>query len=526
MKSKKSVIVFSCIAGILFIFILVNFIFFRNRSNSVRPKVITPISSDSQNNKLSDNDVVSEEASITTFVPLHSTETLINTLNVDFDGDSLDDQIVAVHKADSPFIFLIVGLYNSESNSYDRFAEISTEIAKIRTFSYSAIDMTGTHKTALVYQGVKSNSDSVMKIYQYEKKGKRGELLPIGDFSSDGTIFIQQTERSEAYELSQAKGASYKVWVYSSDKTEENVDSTSGVSQIQTEYSWNEEEQKYTQSKQFRITGSRLAAKELARIQNGNVDTFAEYLNGLWYKTANAGSEPRYIYFNYATKEVIFLSDGAEGVYSWEESNLRRSGIYLTVVNSIISSMKRRFDIMLTGVNEVYVHVRDNIGMVIKETNQWDGTYKKMSFQTTFTDEKKASSDEEFLKELTSGEPWVDSEGNKISFNKNEYIYEYSDKKDVGMYISQQVGSYAIMQFRSDENSGLLNDAYSMKFETTEVPVKQTRKNAKPKTKTVVNKNIIHFTPVNLSPDTCYVTEGRIITLQRESSLDTKSKAQ
>ena len=268
MKSKKSVIIFSCIAGILFIFILVNFIFFRNRSNSVRPKVITPISADSQNNKLSENDVVSEEASITTFVPLHSTETLINTLNVDFDGDSLDDQIVAVHKADSPFIFLIVGLYNSESNSYDRFAEISTEIAKIRTFSYSAIDMTGTHKTALVYQGVKSNSDSVMKIYQYEKKGKRGELILIGDFSSDGTIFIQQTERSEAYELSQAKGASYKVWVYSSDKTEENVDSTSGVSQIQTEYSWNEEEQKYTQSKQFRITGSRLAAKELARIQN------------------------------------------------------------------------------------------------------------------------------------------------------------------------------------------------------------------------------------------------------------------
>lgn len=526
MKLKKSVIVFSCLAGIIFLLVLVNLIFFKNRSRSIRPKVITPISADSKNNNLSDKDLVTEDSVITTFVPLHSTETLINTLNVDFDGDSLDDQIIAVHKADSQFIFLIVGLYNSESNSYDRFAEISTDIAKIRTFSYSAIDITGTHKTALVYQGVKSNGDSVMKIYHYEKKGKHGELVSIGDFASDGTIFIQQTERSEAYELSQAKGSSYKVWVYSSDKTEENVESNSGVSQIQTEYSWNDEEKQYTQSKQFRITGSRLAAKELARIQNGNVDTFAEYLNGLWYKTANVGSEPRYIYFNYDTKEVIFLSDGAEGVYSWEDSNLRRSGIYLTVVNSIISSMKRRFDIMLTGVNEVYVHVRDNIGMVIKENDQWDGTYKKMSFQTTFGDEKKESLVDEFSKELTSNSVWVDNEGNRFSFNKNEYIYEHSIKKDVGMYVFQQVGSYAAIQFRSDENNGLLNDSYTMKFETVEVPVKQTRRNAKPKTQTVVNKDIIHFTPVVLSPKSCYAMEGRILTLQRETSLDTKSKAQ
>mgnify|MGYP007111716229 CR=1 FL=1 len=152
-----------------------------------------------------------------------------------------------------------MGLYNSESNSYDRFAEISTEIAKIRTFSYSAIDMTGTHKTALVYQGVKSNSDSVMKIYQYEKKGKRGELILIGDFSSDGTIFIQQTERSEAYELSQAKGASYKVWVYSSDNTE----GAGSLSQIQTEYDWSPSQGKYVQVRQIKVTGRNLAAKEL-----------------------------------------------------------------------------------------------------------------------------------------------------------------------------------------------------------------------------------------------------------------------
>ena len=131
-----------------------------------------------------------------------------------------------------------------------------------------------------------------------------------------------------------------------------------------------------------------MAARELSRIQNGNVDTFGQFLNGLWYKTNNSSSTPSYIYFNYDDREVIFLSDDTEGVYSWEESSLRRSGIYLTTVNSIISSMKRRFDIMLTGINEVSVHVHDNVGMIIKESNQWDGTYKKMSFQNTFGETK------------------------------------------------------------------------------------------------------------------------------------------
>ena len=55
-------------------------------------------------------------------------------LTVDFDGDTFDDQVVAVRKAGSPYLFLIVGLYNPDTNSYGRSAEIATEISKVRTF--------------------------------------------------------------------------------------------------------------------------------------------------------------------------------------------------------------------------------------------------------------------------------------------------------------------------------------------------------------------------------------------------------
>ena len=400
MKSRVLAVVF-CGVALLFVFLLgFNFFYLRNRSKSVLPKIVTPVAEDGSSVELGDGSSVSDEAVLTSFVPLLPTETLMSTLTVDFDGDTFDDQVVAVRKAGSPYLFLIVGLYNPDTNSYGRSAEIATEISKVRTFSYNAVDMIGNHKMALVYQGVKANGDSVMQLFLCKKKFGTVEVKNIGDFSSDGTIFIQQADRSDAYELSQAWGAPHTVWVYSSDKSETQVTASEGISQIQTEYRWDYDAEVYVQSRQLKITGSRMAARELSRIQNGNVDTFGQFLNGLWYKTNNSSSTPSYIYFNYDDREVIFLSDDTEGVYSWEESSLRRSGIYLTTVNSIISSMKRRFDIMLTGINEVSVHVHDNVGMIIKESNQWDGTYKKMSFQNTFGETKKVPAHSEYMKKL------------------------------------------------------------------------------------------------------------------------------
>ena len=94
--------------------------------------------------------------------------------------------------------------------------------------------MTGDHRMALVYQGEKRDGGSVLALYHCQKSGGKTEVVPIGSFSSDGTIFIQQTERSESYELSQTKGESFAVWVYSSDSGKSDSTDTASVSQIQT----------------------------------------------------------------------------------------------------------------------------------------------------------------------------------------------------------------------------------------------------------------------------------------------------
>ena len=498
----KSVVVPVLAAAVLVAVILLRIFVFKHSAGVLTPKIITPVASKSKDASNLKSEMLSDSSSLTSFVPLLATETLISTTIFDFDGDNLDDQIAAVHKAGSQNIFLIVGLYIPSTNSYIRAAEIATEVSKTRTFSYAGIDMTGTHRMALVYQGEKTNGESVLCMYHCRHEKERIEILTIGNFSSDGTIFIQQTERSETYELSQTNGESFAVWVYSSDKQNTKTAENAVVNQIQTEYRWSESEQKYIQSKQLNITGSTLAAKELSRIQNGNLETFANFLTGLWYKTTSEGMNPLYIHFNYDTKEVIFLSEDTEGVYSWEDSNLRRSGIYLTAVNMIIPSMKRRFDISLTGINEVRILVHDNVGMIIKENNQWDGIYHKLSFQTTFGETKSVSAAEKMEKELRDGSPWTDGNGNVFTFMGNSFRISGNTEEN-GIFATDDAGQFTVIQFRSAESQSMLNEAYSIRF----LPKRESELSE--------GGDTLVLSPVRLAPNICYPADGYSFTLSK-----------
>ena len=277
-----------------------------------------------------------------------------------------------------------------ETGVYQRLPEIATEFTRTRTFSYTGMDVAGEHKTALIYQGVNDNGDYVMQIFHCNtNENGQSELVNIGDFRCDGTVFIQQTERSDSYSLSMSKGESFSVWVYKSE-TPEEIQSDSAKktnvnqNQIQQEYKWNPATQKYELSREIRVTAGRLAAKELSRIQDGTVETFAAFLNGLWYKTSNTDSEIRYLYFNYEDKEIVQLFSDTQEVYEWEDSKLRHNGIYLTAVNADIMNLHRRFDIALVNVDEIKVTLRDEVNLLIKENTLWDGQYKKMSIQTAF----------------------------------------------------------------------------------------------------------------------------------------------
>ena len=476
-----------------------------------RAKVVTPKSSEeeTENDDSYQNSLQGEQYK--TFVDLLPSETLISSLTIDLNDDGYDDEVIAVRRTDSPYFIIIPALYNTELAAYQRLSEIPTRMTRTRTLSYSGMDITGEHKTALVYQGVEDDGNYVMQIFHTDFERGNALLVKIGDFTSDGTIFIQQTERSDSYELSLSKGESYSVWVYRSDKDDT---SKNGGAQIQEEYKWNPSTRMYELSKVVKVNANRLAAKELSRIQDGTVETFADFLNGLWYKTTNTDSEIRYIYFDYPNKEIILVRNESQEVYEWNENKIRHNGMYITTVNSSITSLHRRFDISLVNVDEIKITIRDDIGLKIAETNMWDGQYKKLSLQSSFDSVPVDAEKNEFLKQLEKSISWSTADSiYSITLHDSEYSFKANDTVETGIYSSMKIGTYIVIQFRSDTEATQLNQTYALEFGTKTITEKIKKKTVE---KVVTDYDSITFTPVKITPTDCFSTDGRSYVFLRD----------
>ena len=472
-------------------------------------KVVPAVAADSTGTDSDSYTKLLQSETFETFVTLNPTETLISSQTMDLNDDGFDDEVIVIRKSGSQYFYIIPALYNSTSGEYERIAQIPTKNSRIKNFTYSGIDMTGEHRTNLVYQGVEDDGISVLKIYMCKKTSSGYELITVGDFKSDETIFIQQTERSDSYALSISKGASYSVWVYKSENfgTQQKE---AGSNQIQQEYKWNAATQMYELAQEHKVNANRIAAKELSRIQDGTVETFANFLDGLWYKTANTDSNIRYIYFDYALKEIILVLKEKIEVYEWGDSRLRHNGIYLSTVNSDIMNLHRRFDIALVNVDEIKITLRDEINLDIRETNLWDGQYKKLNMQTSYEEEERPGEAAKIADDLSAVSTWHTADSQcDISFNQNVYFFRSGEIFEKGIYAVMDIGAYKVIQFRSDSDYSLLNTAYTMEFGSqivTEVVKKQTVE------KIVPDYNTIIFTPVKITPTDCFAADGKIYT--------------
>lgn len=512
---KKTIpVIFIIVAAFLALFFIGKTLF-SNDNSYLRAKVITPIV-DSQGREEVSKTSDYEEYEQTSFIELANDETLLSVVTMDIDGDGYDDQINIVKTSKSPFLGLIVGLYNPSSQSYIRAAWIATNISQIRTFACTSLDVIGNHKNSLVYQGVTDNGHSVLCIFN-GSRNRRNEfvLTKIGDFEADGTIFIQQSERNEAYELSQTKAASFPVWVYAADGSGD----VTRLDQIQTMYDWNEDEGIYTQVRQIRVTGSRIAAKELSKIQDGTVASFAKFLNGLWYKTDSSDGSMRYIFFDYDAHEIIFHYQDSEEVYSWLNSNLRRNGMYFSSVNKSIENLQRRFDISLVNIDEIRIRIQDDVRMIIGESSLWDGNYKKISTKLVSKDQEAQS--KTVIDALIASPAWLSMNQTYYVFTDSTYTAQGDGISDSGRFMRNTVSGVQLLQFRSDAQTKVFEGYYLLSF--GKITKTQTDRHGKVKEITLDDKDTILMQPVVVRPDGFFQTEAQPYTLKKTALRKTDS---
>ena len=120
-------------------------LFVKDKSIS-RARVVIPLVGE-QNASLNSGEY-SDGLERTSFIQLSSGETLVGALEMDIDGDGADDQVNLVKTSSSPYIVLIVGLYNTKNGNYVRSNYLATEITQMKTFACTSIDILGNHKNA------------------------------------------------------------------------------------------------------------------------------------------------------------------------------------------------------------------------------------------------------------------------------------------------------------------------------------------------------------------------------------------
>lgn len=407
-----------------------------------------------------------DESKTQPLVVLEEDETFLQAISVDINKDGTTDQICAVKKNSEPNIYLVPGLQNPLTNDYTRLQAIRTGVTQTRTLLFYSIDIIGDRSNALICSGMTAENLQLLTVY-IPVTGKEGfpGFTAVADLRSDGSINIQELERSDAYNLGQTGGDSYPIYTYSSDP-----DAPQTLDQVERVYKWDKALKRYEQVSESKIEGKKIETKLIRQLQGGNLDSFENFLGGLWYMPTSSAGTTKYLFFNPEEKEIIFHNGSTEEVYTRESGSARRYGAYLTTRNKSISSIRRLIDIELTGIDEIRIKVLEDVKLKIGVASDWDGVYRKMASNSTIASVKDGLTPEKVQKILDSGSnDWVSAEGQVFNTAGSSFTLNLPDGTETGQYALLSVGDKPVLQLRQD-GQGKKSRFYLVEAETKAIP--------------------------------------------------------
>ena len=425
-----------------------------NSSSDSRETVrtIIPTVAGEKKETLTDESKISsyDESKIQPLILLENDEIFLQAISADLDKDGTSDQICAVKKTNDVTISLIPGIYNPLTGEYTRLENLQTGITQARTLLFYTLDIIGDRRQAIVCSGMNAENLQVLAVHipNYELNGKI-TYTTIADLRFDGSINIQETPRSDAYNLGLTSGDSFPIYTYNSDP-----ESPQSLNQIERMYQWNRNIGRYEQISESRIEGKKIETKLVRQLQSGDVGSFEVFLNGLWYNpSSNTIKESRSIFFNTTEGEIVFHSGNIEEVFTRESGAPRRYGAYFTTRNKSISSIRRLIDIELTGIDEIKIKVQEDVKLKIGVASNWDGTYRKMATGQTATESpknQKLLDVQKILKEAAT--EWESTDGQKFSTKGSTYQLTRTSGLESGQFATLTVQGNPIIQCKKNES--------------------------------------------------------------------------
>ena len=412
--------------------------FYSETLEETRAKIITvqetnPASPDSQSSQISweDNPDVK--------MPLHEGEMVIAVLNKESEDGVSEEQFVVYRTSDvSNPMFITYFSYDERSRGYRRMWDEPVAATRPETISLFNQDLIGDRNNCVIVTGMNSRSEHTITIFRRQGQSYR----KIAELQIDGSILIQETTRSLAYQQGITTGQSFNIAAYSHDSLSTNI-----LDQIETIYIYNSASGHYEQNRVTRIPGSQVEQRRLRELLSGTPGVFEEFINDLWYYISPQGTidTKQYIYFDPIGKEIIFYGDEAQQVFAWQSSSYTRYGLYIRSQNISINTLLRFIDIELESLDSLRLRVNEDVKLRITANTTWDGSYRRAGSAVL---QDAVSQLRPYINSL------FDSSWGRIQFNESgEYLITSSSGTRSGRYVFYKVNGNDLLELRPDNTN-------------------------------------------------------------------------
>ena len=383
----------------------------------------------------------------TASIPLESNETLLDLYSFNLDYDDEEEQVLVVRDSDDAtgVVKVVLADYSPFTRKWTRAWKGSTLVTKNKTFQVSVNDLIGDHNLNIVCTGMDDANNQTMTVYWKSQDADRDqEAAYVKILEQAGSaVLVEGGERPDSYKLGQSNAESWPVSVWKEDPVSGNY-----LDQIKETWHWSFADEAYVLVGAESIPGASIARQKAESILDGTAETFKAFLDGTWYKESidPLSSSALFITFQSRDEAVLFSGEGLTEVYSWENSNPTRYGLYIASRNQSVRNLRRLMDIELASADSVSVRVFQDYRIKADISGKWDGRYRRLtpdiaaSFRRAPAMARNARSD--------IGGLYESEDGTTLSLIGSEYILKGPDGEERGAFSIYELQGKVVLDMR------------------------------------------------------------------------------
>jgi hypothetical protein len=401
-------------------------------------KVVIPQSIDSGGNPASLVENQNLEESSAARIPFNENELIISIITRDFDGDSLEEQIIAyrnLQEMDTP-IYIAYADVDADS-VYSRVWTAPAAATRAGSLILYSEDLIGDGGICVLVAGLNGSGEQTLSVFRknnflFPEAAVEEVFSKIAEFIIEGSIVVQEVQRSRYY---QDESQPLTISTYG-----RNYESANMLDQIETTYTYNSLSGLYEQARVVKVPGSQIEQRRVSELLSAP-GKFEEFIGGLWrLSTENGGKQ--YVHFNPSKGEMIFYVNNTEEVFNWQESNPTRYGLHIIGRNISLSKLRCTVNIELESLDSIRLRVFQDAYLRTGPSAVWDGSYKKVQTLATGAGEKRATPYLEGSYKTAEGKIVFFRDGSYELYGSKERILHH------GKYVFFTMGEDELLELR------------------------------------------------------------------------------